>query len=168
MYIERLVLGNGRHLEDREHDFTAGCGHLRRWVLLPRNQAPSNLLRALALAGLGFRQVRFLRSLPGAYVFVQRYRPVPGGPPADPSRLFDERADALLDELARIIFPQNMKSMETYYRWVAVQYAAQAGRIHHRLVETLFRYNGRPRMSSFLHRLSELAGRAGAGASSTV
>jgi hypothetical protein len=111
---------------------------------------------------------RFLRSLPGAYVFVQRYRPVPGGPPADPSRLFDERADALLDELVRIIFPQNMKSMETYYRWVAVQYAAQAGRIHHRLVETLFRYNGRPRMSSFLHRLSELAGRAGAGASSTV
>jgi hypothetical protein len=38
---------------------------------------------------------------------------VPGGPPADPSRLFDERADALLDELVRIIFPQNMKSMET-------------------------------------------------------
>jgi hypothetical protein len=93
---------------------------------------------------------------------------VPGGPPADPSRLFDERADALLDELVRIIFPQNMKSMETYYRWVAVQYAALAGRIHHRLVETLFRYNSRPRMSGFLHRLSELAGRTGAGASSTV
>jgi hypothetical protein len=111
---------------------------------------------------------RFLRSLPGAYVFVQRYQPVPGGPPADPSRLFDERADALLDELVRVIFPQNMKSMETYYRWLAVQYAALAGRIHHRLVETLFRYNSRPRMSGFLHRLSELAGRTGAGASRTV
>jgi hypothetical protein len=104
---------------------------------------------------------RFLRSLPGAYVFVQRYRPVPGGPAPDLSRLFDERADALLDELVRIIFPQNMKSMETYYRWLALQYAAQRGRIHHRLVETLFRYNGRPRMSGFLHCLEELT-KAGA------
>jgi hypothetical protein len=50
----------------------------------------------------------------GAYVFTQRYLPVPGGPAPDLSRLFDDRADALLDELVRIIFPQNMKSMETY------------------------------------------------------
>jgi hypothetical protein len=70
--------------------------------------------------------------------------------------LFDERADALLDELVRIVFPQNMKSMETYYRWLALQYAAQRGRIHHRLVETLFRYNARPTMSGFLYRLEEL------------
>jgi hypothetical protein len=99
---------------------------------------------------------RFLRSLPGAYVFVQRYRPVPGGPAPDLSRLFDERADALLDELVRIVFKQNMKSMETYYRWLAVQYAAQRGRIHQRLLETLFRYNGRPRMGGFLHRLEQM------------
>jgi len=26
--------------------------------------------------------------------------------------------------------------METYYRWLALQYAAQRGRIHYRLVET--------------------------------
>jgi hypothetical protein len=69
--------------------------------------------------------------------------------------LFDERADALLDELVRIIFRQNMKSLENYYRWLAVQYAVQRGRIHHRLVETLFRYNSRPRMGGFLHRLEE-------------
>jgi hypothetical protein len=49
-----------------------------------------------------------------------------------------------------------MKSMETYYRWLALQYAAQCGRIHHRLVETLFRYNGRPRMGGFLHRLEQM------------
>jgi len=98
---------------------------------------------------------RFLRSLPGAYVFVQRYRPVPGGPAADLSRLFDERAEALLDELVGIIFTQNMKSMETYYRWLAVQYAQRCGRIHHRLVETIFRYNGRPRMGGFLHHLEQ-------------
>jgi hypothetical protein len=61
--------------------------------------------------------------------------------------LFDERADDLLDELVRIVFTQNMKSMETFYRWLALQYAAQCGRIHYPLVETLFRYNGRPRVS---------------------
>jgi len=99
---------------------------------------------------------RFLRALPGAYVFMQRYRPVPGGPSADLSRLFDERAEGLLDELVRIVFTQNMKSMETYYRWLALQYAAQRGRVHHRLVEILFRYNGRPRMGGFLHRLEQI------------
>jgi len=100
---------------------------------------------------------RFLRSLPGAYVFVQRYRPVPGGPTPDLSRLFDEQADGLLDELVRIVFTQNMKSMETYYRWLALRYAAQRGRIHQGLVETLFRYNSRPRMGGFLQRLAEIA-----------
>jgi hypothetical protein len=49
-----------------------------------------------------------------------------------------------------------MKSMETYYRWLALQYAAQCGRIHYRLVETTFRYNGRPGMGGFLHRLEQL------------
>jgi hypothetical protein len=43
------------------------------------------------------KRFRFLRSLPGAYVFVQRYRPVPGGPAPDLGGLFDGRADALLD-----------------------------------------------------------------------
>jgi hypothetical protein len=106
------------------------------------------------------QRFRFLRSLPGAYVFVQRYRPVLGGPAPDVSRLFDDRADALMDELVRIIFPQNMKSMENYYRWLALQYAAQQGRIHQRLVETLFRYNARSRMGSFLDHLEALARRA--------
>jgi len=99
---------------------------------------------------------RFLRSLPGAYVFVQRYHPIPDGPPADLRGFFDERADGLLSELVHIVYRQNMKSMETYYRWLALQYAAQCGRIHQELVETLFRYNGRSRMGGFLHRLGEL------------
>ncbi len=104
---------------------------------------------------------RFLRSLPGAYVFVQRYLPVLGGPPPDHRRLFDDRADALLTELVRIVFRQNMKSMETYYRWLAIQYATQCGRIHSELLETLFRYNARPRMGRFVARLEALAvGRA--------
>ena len=105
---------------------------------------------------------RFLRSLPGAYVFLQRYLPVLGGPLPDHRRLFDDRADALLKELVRIIFPQNMKSMETYYRWLAIQYAARCGRIHSELVETLFRYNARPRMGRFVARLEALCQRTSA------
>jgi hypothetical protein len=99
---------------------------------------------------------RFLRSLPGACVFVQRYRPLPGGPAPNLARLFDDQADTLLDELVRIVFRQNMKSMETYYRWLALEYARQRGRIHHGLVETLFRYNARQRMAGFLHHLQAL------------
>jgi hypothetical protein len=53
-----------------------------------------------------------------------------------------------------------MKSMETYYRWLAIQYAAQRGRIHSELVETLFRYNARPRMGRFVARLEALCRRA--------
>ena len=102
---------------------------------------------------------RFLRSLPGAYVFTQRYLPVLGGPLPDHRRLFDDRADALLTELVRIVFRQNMKSMETYYRWLAIQYATQCGRIHSELVETLFRYNARARMGRFLGWLETLCRR---------
>ena len=79
-----------------------------------------------------------------------------GGPIPDYSRLFDDQADALLSELVRIVFRQNMKSMETYYRWLALQYATQCGRIHEELLETLFRYNGRARMGTFVARLESL------------
>ena len=102
---------------------------------------------------------RFLRSLPGAYAFVQRYLPVLGGPPPDLRGLFDDQADALLKELVQIVFRQNMKSLENYYRWLALQYAAQCGRIHAELVDTLFRYNARSRMGRFVAQLEALCQR---------
>jgi len=87
-----------------------------------------------------------------------------GGPLPDHRRLFDDRADALLKELVRIVFRQNMKSMETYYRWLAIQYAARCGHIHAELIDTLFRYNGRPRMGRFVAGLEALCRQApGAG-----
>ncbi len=96
---------------------------------------------------------QFLRTLPGAYVFVQRYRPPLGARVPDFSRFFDDQADQHLDSLVRVIFPQNMKSMEVYYRWICHQYASQCGKIHQGLVETLFRYNHRHLMGRFLARL---------------
>ena len=60
MHFERLLLTNVRHLDDREYDFTLGPGRLRRWNLLPAGVATSTLLRSLALAGLGRRQLQGL------------------------------------------------------------------------------------------------------------
>ena len=100
---------------------------------------------------------RFLRSLPGAYVFVQKYEPIPGGPPPTTSAyFFDERADELIDQLVRIMFPQNMKSMEKYYRWVSRQYAQTFGRLHMGLVDTLFRYNCRQERGFYLASMAHL------------
>jgi hypothetical protein len=100
---------------------------------------------------------RFLRSLPGAYVFVQEYLPVPGGPPPNTAHFFDERADELIDQLVRIIFPQNMKSMERYYRWVSRQYARTFGRLHMRLVDTIFRYNRRQDRGLYIASMANLS-----------
>ncbi|MEO8429786.1 MAG: hypothetical protein ABI651_22075, partial [Verrucomicrobiota bacterium] len=102
------------------------------------------------------KRFQFLRSLPGAYVFLQRYRPVLGGPDADLSGFFDERADEHIDALLRVNFTQNMKSVEVYYRWLCLLYARSRGRVHRRLVETLFRYNARHRMGQFLAKLENL------------
>jgi hypothetical protein len=102
---------------------------------------------------------RFLRSLPGAYVFVQEYLPIPGGPPPNTANFFDDRADELIDQLVRIIFPQNMKSMEKYYRWVSRQYARTFGRLHPGLVDTIFRYNRRQERGWYLVSMANLAGR---------
>jgi len=99
---------------------------------------------------------RFLRSLPGAYVFVQQYQPILGGPPASIEHFFDGRADRLIEELIGILFPQNMKSMEKYYRWVSRKYAETFGKLHMPLVDTLFRYNERYRKGLYIETLAGL------------
>jgi hypothetical protein len=138
-----------------------GLERLRRQYALLQT-VPSDNVEFVCMYGFNttlaedVARFRFLRSLPGAYVFVQRYQPIPGSPPASLDGFFDDQAEALISELVRILFRQNMKSMETYYRWLAVQDAGQCGRIHQGLVETLFRYNGRSRMGGFLHRLNRL------------
>ena len=97
---------------------------------------------------------RFLRSLPGAYVFVQQYQPILGGPPTAPIPFFDENADDLIDELVGIVFTQNMKSMEKYYRWVSKRYAETFGRLHKNLVDTIFKYNDRGRKGKYIATLA--------------
>lgn len=103
---------------------------------------------------------RFLRSLPGAYVFVQEYRPLPGGPAAEVQDFFGADPDPLLRELVSICFTQNMKSMEKYYRWVSRKYAQTYGRLHHDLVETIFRYNQRWRKGVYLATLAGTVSKA--------
>ena len=97
---------------------------------------------------------QFLRSLPGAYVFVQEYLPIRGGPTPMLENFFDDNADQLLDELTKVIFTQNMKSMEKYYRWVSKLYARRFGKLHMKLVDTLFRYNRRENKGRYIQTLA--------------
>jgi hypothetical protein len=99
---------------------------------------------------------RFLRSLPGAYVFVQKYQPIGKGktPPPLQTPFFDENADKWIDELITLVFTQNMKSMETYYRWISRKYALKFGKLHQGLVDTIFRYNERFRRGEYVATLA--------------
>jgi translation initiation factor 2 alpha subunit (eIF-2alpha) len=63
---------------------------------------------------------------------------------------FDDQADRLIDELISIVFEQNMKSMEKYYRWVSKRYVEKFGKLHHGLVDTIFRYNHRHQKGRYI------------------
>ncbi|MFZ3044512.1 MAG: hypothetical protein WA151_01240, partial [Desulfatirhabdiaceae bacterium] len=102
------------------------------------------------------QRFRFLRSLRGAYVFTQAYQPIPGGPPPTMDHFFESDPDHLIDELIRIQFTQNMKSMEKYYRWVSRKYAETFGRLHTPLVDTIFRYNQRHRKGHYIDTMAGL------------
>ncbi|MGP8320459.1 MAG: hypothetical protein ACT6FD_06700 [Methanosarcinaceae archaeon] len=102
---------------------------------------------------------RFLRSLPGAYVFVQEYQPIPDGPPADLTHFFDDNADEYIDELIGIVFRQNMKSMEKYYRWLSKRYVQALGKLHNRLVDTIFRYNNRDSKGRYIATMARTKGK---------
>jgi len=93
---------------------------------------------------------RFIRSLPGAYVFVQQYRLIPNGKESDLSNFFDDQADDLIDQLTKICFPQNMKSMEQYYRWLSRIYFERFGKLHMPLIDTIYRYNLRDRKGMYI------------------
>lgn len=97
---------------------------------------------------------RFLQTLPGAYVFVQEYLPVPGGPAPRVAGFFGPEPDRLIWELVSIRFKQNMKSMEKYYRWVSRRYARTYGRLNDALVEAIFRYNNRWQKGLYLATLA--------------
>lgn len=97
---------------------------------------------------------RFLRLLPGAYVFVQLYQPIQGGPAPILKNFLDNNADKLINELVKIIFPQNMKSMEKYYRWLSKFYVKTFGKLHMGLVDTIFRYNNRDHKGRYIATLA--------------
>ena len=97
---------------------------------------------------------RFLRSLPGAYVFVQQYQPVINGSQPRLENFFDEKVDKNINELIKIVFPQNMKSMEKYYRWLSKRYSHAFNKVHMGLVDTIFKYNNRHRKGEYIATLS--------------
>ena len=96
---------------------------------------------------------RFLRSLPGAYVFVQQYLPFVGAPPPRQQGFFDDQADDLIDRLIGICFHHNMKSMEKYYRWLSERYFEHFGTLRKKLVDTIFRSNARDRKGMYIAKM---------------
>jgi len=96
----------------------------------------------------------FLRSLPGAYVFTQKYLPLRGGPPPGIIDFFGAEPDRWIDRLIGIVFTQNMKSMENYYRWVSRRYAKAYGKLHMGLVDAIFRYNNRHKKGGYIASLA--------------
>jgi hypothetical protein len=97
---------------------------------------------------------RFLRSLQGAYVFVQEYCPVPWEPATEVPDFFGPNPDRLIRELVSICFAQNMKSMEQYYRWLSRRYALAYGELNQDLVDYIFRYNRRWRRGLYVATLA--------------
>jgi hypothetical protein len=97
---------------------------------------------------------RFLRSLPGAYVFVQQYQPIINGSQPILDNFFDDKVDDNIDALIKIVFTQNMKSMEKYYRWLSKLYSHAFHKVHMGLVDTIFRYNNRHRKGEYIATLS--------------
>lgn len=102
-------------------------------------------------------RLSFLRSLPGAYVFMQCYQTIANGPGPSLDGFFDGAVDHLIDQLVEIKFSENMKSMETYYRWLSRRYAERFGRLQRRLVEAIFRYNNRQGKARYLETLGGTA-----------
>ncbi len=96
----------------------------------------------------------FLRSLPGAYVFMQQYQPILKGPLPHLEDYFDENADDHIDRLTKVIFPQNMKSMEKYYGWLSRRYSMTFGKVHMGLIDTIFKYNRRHLKGNYIATLS--------------
>jgi hypothetical protein len=97
---------------------------------------------------------KFLRSLPGAYVFTQKYLPIKGATPPSTRDFFGRDPDPLIDQLVGVIFTQNMKSMENYYRWLSRRYAETYGTLHMGLVDTIFRYNNRHKKGEYIASLA--------------
>jgi len=97
-------------------------------------------------------RLKFIKSLTAAYVFTQEYKPCLNGLPPKLSNFFDQDTDRLIDELISINFPQNMKSMENYYRWISLKYVHTFKKIHHPLVDTIFRYNYRDKKGQYIQK----------------
>jgi len=85
---------------------------------------------------------------------MQKYLPIRGGPPAETLDFFGVHPDKRIDQLVDIVFTQNMKSVENYYRWVSKRYAKTYGRLHMRLVDTIFRYNQRYKKGEYIASLA--------------
>ena len=84
-----------------------------------------------------FYWLRRLRLIP----FFQEYWPLAGVPSRLPANFFDLD----LNQMIRLTFRSNGYNWEKYLRWLNRLYFERFGRFYRPLVETIFRYNNKPR-----------------------
>lgn len=99
------------------------------------------------------KRFQFLKTLPGAYVFVQQYQPILGGPEPEMDNFFKDdkyETDKQINALIAINYSQNMKSMEKYFQWLSKLYIRRFGSLHMGLVDTIFRYNKRDKRGLYI------------------
>jgi len=104
------------------------------------------------------RMYKFIQSLKGPSVFVQKYMPALNDPNLsfEPETFFDDDAEYHINQLIKIVFGRNMKSMEKYYRWLNLLYTKKFRKIHNPLVDTIFRYNKRYLKAHYVEKLKNI------------
>jgi len=80
--------------------------------------------------------------------FFQEYWPIEGIPSRLPKTFFDMD----LNEVIRLTFRSNGQNWEKYLRWLNRLYYQTYGRYYQPLVETIYRYNNKDRVSRYLNR----------------
>ena len=153
-------------LKDRAIGFlTRGCPHKCPFCVVPIKEGPPCKVSDLASLLRGKREKLILLDdnlLAHAEseqmlekMACMQHQPIgTDAPSPDAVPFFDDQADRLIDELIGIEFTQNMKSMEKYYRWVSKKYAMAFGKLHNRLVDTIFRYNHRYKRGEYIATLA--------------
>jgi hypothetical protein len=90
------------------------------------------------------RMLRRFRLIP----FFQEYWPLPGLR----ARLPDDFFDMDLREVIRLTFRGNGQNWEKYLRWLNRLYFQKHGRYYRPLVEIIYRYNNKERITRYLRR----------------
>lgn len=149
MYLLGIYFKNARKNGDGRFCFKKDRQKIRKWTQFPAGMSNLELLQLMAVACAGDS---FLRELPYALGRLCRN-------PDIPLQLEFILSTEYIDELIGIVFRQNMKSMEKYYRWLSKRYVQAFGKLHNGLVDTIFKYNNRDSKGRYITTMAGTRGK---------